>query len=269
MGRVGGVDCSGRVVGDRGAADPAVEGAAAGRRDTPDEPLFAAITYVLVSGCACRASPPCFGMSKSTAHRQFLIRSRAGVRGRLHRADYGLTDGPPQTQPPLTNAIPATTWSFSDSPPPLLLRTTLPTHHRRGTATAGSRRSLITDASDGAVPPLLGVSASSVTTRKVTYRHRSSVNAHLQIVWSRVIAMEGDRSCHGRNRERRVEPSEARIRSFFTPHACAASVRWRFATRVYSTSSRHRYRGGDSRPSKSVCRDLSSRAPDRVEADSQ
>ncbi|SEE25073.1 IS5 family transposase [Streptomyces sp. TLI_105] len=55
-----------------------------GTQDTPDGTLFAAIIYVLVSGCAWRALPPCFGVSKSTAHRRFLIWSRAGVRGRLH-----------------------------------------------------------------------------------------------------------------------------------------------------------------------------------------
>ncbi|GGQ34102.1 hypothetical protein GCM10010249_60590 [Streptomyces roseolilacinus] len=55
-----------------------------GTQDTPDETLFAAIIYVLVSGCAWRALPPCFGVSKSTAHRRFLIWSRAGVWGRLH-----------------------------------------------------------------------------------------------------------------------------------------------------------------------------------------
>ncbi|MER5973665.1 transposase [Streptomyces sp. NPDC002055] len=52
----------------------------------PDETLFAALIYVLVSGCAWRALPPCFGISKSTAHRRFLIWSRAGVWGRLHEA---------------------------------------------------------------------------------------------------------------------------------------------------------------------------------------
>ncbi|EFD65130.1 transposase [Streptomyces lividans TK24] len=69
-----------------------------GTQDTPDETLFAAIIYVLVSGCAWHALPPCFGTSKSTAHRRFLIWSRAGVRGRLHEAvlhrldDAGLID---------------------------------------------------------------------------------------------------------------------------------------------------------------------------------
>ncbi len=54
-----------------------------GTQDTPDETVFAAIIYVLVSGCAWRALPSCFGISKSTAHRRFLIWSRAGVWGRL------------------------------------------------------------------------------------------------------------------------------------------------------------------------------------------
>ncbi|GAA1545141.1 hypothetical protein GCM10009730_62740 [Streptomyces albidochromogenes] len=69
-----------------------------GTQDTPDETVFAAIIYVLVSGCAWRALPPCFGISKSTAHRRFVIWSRAGVWGRLHEEivhrldDAGLTD---------------------------------------------------------------------------------------------------------------------------------------------------------------------------------
>ncbi|GAA2774048.1 hypothetical protein GCM10010440_75950 [Kitasatospora cinereorecta] len=69
-----------------------------GTQNTPDETLFAAIVYVLVSGCAWRALPPCFGISKSTAHRRFLIWSRAGVWGRLHEEvlhrldDAGLLD---------------------------------------------------------------------------------------------------------------------------------------------------------------------------------
>ncbi|MFI2458246.1 transposase [Streptomyces sp. NPDC019539] len=57
-----------------------------GTQDTPDETLFAAIVYLLVSGCAWRALSPCFGISKSTAHRRFMIWSRAGVWGRLHEA---------------------------------------------------------------------------------------------------------------------------------------------------------------------------------------
>jgi transposase len=71
-----------------------------GKQNTPAETLFAAIIYALVSGCAWRALPPCFGISKSTAHRRFMIWSRAGVWGRLHEAilllhrlnDAGLVD---------------------------------------------------------------------------------------------------------------------------------------------------------------------------------
>ncbi|PAU49672.1 hypothetical protein CK936_06570 [Streptomyces albireticuli] len=56
-----------------------------GVANTDDEAVFAAIIYVLVSGSAWRALPPCFGASKSTVHRRFLIWSRAGVWGRLHQ----------------------------------------------------------------------------------------------------------------------------------------------------------------------------------------
>lgn len=55
-------------------------------RNIEDEAVFAAIVYVLVSGCAWRALPPCFGASKSTVHRRFAIWARAGVWARLHRA---------------------------------------------------------------------------------------------------------------------------------------------------------------------------------------
>ncbi|MEU2791207.1 IS5 family transposase [Streptomyces sp. NPDC007100] len=77
---------------------PRVRPQGGGTSDTPDETLFAAIIYVLVTGCAWRHLPPCFGISKSTAHRRFLIWSRAGVWGRLHKAvlhqldDAGLID---------------------------------------------------------------------------------------------------------------------------------------------------------------------------------
>ncbi len=55
------------------AVDPAPEGAAAGRRNAghPDETLFAAIIYVLVSGCAWRQLPPCFG-SRERDPRNYL-----------------------------------------------------------------------------------------------------------------------------------------------------------------------------------------------------
>ena len=57
-----------------------------------DEAVFAAIIYVLVSGCAWRALPPCFGASKSTVHRRFAIWSRAGVWGRLHQKVLQILD---------------------------------------------------------------------------------------------------------------------------------------------------------------------------------
>ena len=50
------------------------------------------------AAAAWRGLPPCFGISESTAHRRFLIWSRAGVWGRLHEAvlhrldDAGLID---------------------------------------------------------------------------------------------------------------------------------------------------------------------------------
>ena len=57
-----------------------------------DEAVFAAIVYVLVSGCVWRALPPCFGASKSTVHRRFAIWSRAGVWGRPHQRVLQLLD---------------------------------------------------------------------------------------------------------------------------------------------------------------------------------
>lgn len=50
-----------------------------GVADIDDEAGFAAIVHVLVSGCAWRALPPCFGASRSTVHRRFANWSRAGV----------------------------------------------------------------------------------------------------------------------------------------------------------------------------------------------
>ncbi len=66
---------------------------AGGVANIDDEAVFAAIIYVLVGGCAWRALPPCFGASKSTVHRRFLIWSRAGVWGRLHQKMLELLDG--------------------------------------------------------------------------------------------------------------------------------------------------------------------------------
>lgn len=57
-----------------------------------DEAVFAAIVYVLVSECAWRALPPCFGASKSTVHRRFVVWPKAGVWGRLHQKIVQLLD---------------------------------------------------------------------------------------------------------------------------------------------------------------------------------
>ncbi|GGP97553.1 hypothetical protein GCM10010249_15080 [Streptomyces roseolilacinus] len=56
------------------------------------------IIHVSVSRCVRRALPPCFGISKPTAHRRFPIWSGAGAWGRPHEAvlhrldDAGLLD---------------------------------------------------------------------------------------------------------------------------------------------------------------------------------
>lgn len=57
-----------------------------GTANIDDEAVFAAIVYVLVSGCSWRHVLPCFGASKSMVHRRFRIWTHAGVWGRLHRA---------------------------------------------------------------------------------------------------------------------------------------------------------------------------------------
>lgn len=57
-----------------------------------DEAVFAAIIYVLVSGCGWRALPPCFGASQSTVHRRFVIWARPRFRGRLHQKALQLLD---------------------------------------------------------------------------------------------------------------------------------------------------------------------------------
>ncbi|MGW0449735.1 transposase [Streptosporangium sandarakinum] len=65
---------------------PRIRRQGGGIAGVPDEAVFAAIVYVLVSGCTWRALPPCFGASKSAVHRRFIIWSRAGVWEQLHRA---------------------------------------------------------------------------------------------------------------------------------------------------------------------------------------
>jgi transposase len=47
---------------------------------------FAAIAFVLTTGCAWRHLPPTFGFSHQTAHRRFADWSEAGLWAKLHRA---------------------------------------------------------------------------------------------------------------------------------------------------------------------------------------
>ncbi len=65
---------------------PRIRPQGGGTANIDDEAVFAAFIYVVVSGCAWRSLPPCFGISKSTAHRRFVIWSRAGLWARLHQA---------------------------------------------------------------------------------------------------------------------------------------------------------------------------------------
>lgn len=48
--------------------------------------VFAAVVYVLASGCAWQMLPGDFGVSPATAHRRFTAWTEAGVWRRLHRA---------------------------------------------------------------------------------------------------------------------------------------------------------------------------------------
>ncbi|MEV8306841.1 IS5 family transposase [Streptomyces flavidovirens] len=48
--------------------------------------VFAAVVYVLTSGCAWRFLPESFGVSPATAHRRFTAWTEAGLWRRMHRA---------------------------------------------------------------------------------------------------------------------------------------------------------------------------------------
>ncbi|MFC8453695.1 IS5 family transposase [Kitasatospora sp. NPDC057223] len=56
-----------------------------GTANLDDRAVFAAVVYVLTTGCAWRHLPPCFGVSKSTVHRRFTIWSKDGLWGRVRR----------------------------------------------------------------------------------------------------------------------------------------------------------------------------------------
>ena len=57
-----------------------------GTRYADDRAVFAAIVYVLTTGCAWRHLLAEFGVSKATAHRRFVAWTEAGLWRRLHRA---------------------------------------------------------------------------------------------------------------------------------------------------------------------------------------
>lgn len=57
-----------------------------------DRAVFAAVAYVVTTGCAWRHLPPVFGVSKATAHRRFVAWTDAGLWLRLQvaaRTDLG------------------------------------------------------------------------------------------------------------------------------------------------------------------------------------
>jgi transposase len=51
-----------------------------------DRQVFAAIVFVLTTGCAWRYLPPTFGVSHQTVHRRFSEWSEAALWAKLHRA---------------------------------------------------------------------------------------------------------------------------------------------------------------------------------------
>ncbi|KIF75069.1 transposase [Streptomyces sp. 150FB] len=51
--------------------------------------VFAAVVYVLASGCAWRHLPPAFGVSQATARRRFTAWTEAGLWRRLYEAILG------------------------------------------------------------------------------------------------------------------------------------------------------------------------------------
>ncbi|MEN8654107.1 transposase [Streptomyces sp. 21So2-11] len=57
-----------------------------GTAPVDERAVFAAVVYVLTSGCAWRYLPPTFGVSSATAHRRFTVWTEAGLWRRLHRA---------------------------------------------------------------------------------------------------------------------------------------------------------------------------------------
>lgn len=57
-----------------------------GTSPVADRAVFAAVVYVLTSGCAWRYLPPSFGVNFKTAHRRFTAWTQAGLWRRIHLA---------------------------------------------------------------------------------------------------------------------------------------------------------------------------------------
>ncbi|MFH8589017.1 transposase [Streptomyces celluloflavus] len=57
-----------------------------GTAPVDERAVFAAVVYVLMSGCAWRYLADSFGVSPATAHRRFTARTEVGLWRRLHRA---------------------------------------------------------------------------------------------------------------------------------------------------------------------------------------
>lgn len=57
-----------------------------GTAPVEERAAFAAVVYVLTSGCAWQHLPGDFGVSPATAHRRFTAWTKAGVWRKLHRA---------------------------------------------------------------------------------------------------------------------------------------------------------------------------------------
>jgi transposase len=60
--------------------------AGGGTARVDDRTVFAAIVFVLTTGCAWRHMPPNFALSHQTMHRRFTEWSMAGRQATLHRA---------------------------------------------------------------------------------------------------------------------------------------------------------------------------------------
>jgi transposase len=57
-----------------------------GTAPVDERTVFAAVVYVLASGCAWRHLPPAFGVSQAIAHRSFTAWTEAGLWRRLYDA---------------------------------------------------------------------------------------------------------------------------------------------------------------------------------------